>query len=686
MIFSYNFLQSFFKEKLPTPQKLADFLVAHSFEVEEIKKSGEDWTLDIKVLSSRAHDCFSHLGMAREIGALIGKKIELVKWDPKEDRGAKTANFVGVDIVGKKSCLRYTARMACNVKVGSSPKWIQKRLESCGFRPINNIVDVTNYVMLETGQPLHAFDFDKLSGSSKKKKIIVRYAKNGEKITSLDNKEYKLDASILTIADEKDVLAIAGIKGGKKAEIDKNTKNIVLESANFYSTDIRITSQSLGLKTDSSLRFEHEIDPSLTSFAINRAAQLIQEVAGGEVLTGMVDVYPKKVFQKKIILNLSRLKNILGTEIPKSEAIKILKNLQFEVKDLGKVFEVIAPTFRLDILIEEDLIEEIARIYGYEKVPNVLPQGILIPPKRNEMFFWSDFCRNILKEAGLCEVLNYSFVGEKEKEIFRFGNQALELENPMSQNQKYLRTSLVFNLLKNVKENLKYFEGVKIFEIGKIFRKEKGQIREKRMIAGAFAKIKGTEKKQLFYEAKGVLDSLFSGLGISGVWYDEYRPTPEDSNSFLWNIGKCAEVKTSDGKEFGFLGEISPAILERIGVEYPIVVFDLDSEKIYSFASEEHEYRQTSQHPSAIRDLAILVPQNILVEEVLNKIEIIGGGLVRDVDIFDIYEGEELSGKKSLAFHIIFQAEDRTLKSEEINSAMKKIIQAVEEMGWEIRK
>ncbi len=690
MIFSYNFLQSFFKEKLPIPQKLADILVLHSFEVESVKKTGDDWVLDVDILPNRAHDCFSHFGIAREFGALLGKKVETGNWNPTEDKSAKSSDFVEIKTKEKMACPRYTARVICDIKVGSSPEWMEKRLRSCGYRPINNIVDAANYVMIETGQPLHAFDFDMVSdGPSGKKEIIVRYAKPGEKIISLDNKEYKLNKSMLVIADNKEALAIAGIKGGKKAEINKNTKNIILESANFSPLGIRLTSRVLGLKTDSSLRFEHEIDPSLAPFAINRVAQLIQLGSKGKVLSGMIDLYPKKILKNKIYLELRRLNSLLGIEITKVEAIKILKDLDFKVKDTGKILEVIPPEFRLDINIEEDLIEEIARVYGYQKVPSVLPQGVLIPPKRNESLFWADFSRNILKEAGFSEVLNYSFVGEKEKDIFQFGNYAAELENPMSQNQKYLRTSLIFNLLKDIKENLKRFNEVKIFEIGKIFKKKKNNILEKIMMAGAISSI-GTEKKEeLFYGAKGVADSLFEGLGISDIWYDEYKPTPEDSIASFWEKGKCAEIKTKEGSEIGFLGEINSAILRKMEIGNPVVVFDLDFEKLCNIASEEHEYRPISQHPSAIRDLAVLVPEGILVEEVLNKIETVGGELIRDIDLFDIYEGEEFSGsnnKKSLAFHIIFQAEDRTLKPEEINGIMNKIVASLEGMEWEIRR
>ena len=691
MKFSYNWLQSFFKKKLSNPEKLAELLTMHSFEVAAVEKSGKDWILDIDILPNRAGDCFSHLGIAREIAAITGIKYEVSNIKFQENNKVKAKDFVQVLVKHKWACPRYAARVIIDVKVGLSPEWLKERLKTCGLRPINNIVDIANYVMLETGQPLHAFDGGKLEGG----KIIVRFAKEKEKITTLDGQRFDLDPEVLVIADEKKPVGIAGIKGGKIPEIDRKTKIVVLESANFNSQVIRHGSRKLNLKTDASLRFEHGIDPNLTEFAANRAAFLIQKLAKGKVAKGTVDIYPKKVLSKRIKLDLNYLRSLLGVEIPKKEIINILKRLNFQLAELRtRHVEVKVPTFRLDVSIPEDLIEEIARIYGYDKVPSVFPIAALIPPKRNLDIFWEDISKNILKEAGFTESYNYSFVSEKDKNIFG-DNNLIELENPLSQDFKYLRPSLMPNLLKNVQKNQKKFEKIKIFELGKIFRNNKGKPEEKRMLT---AVISGSQRdKSLFhpslrsgnefYQLKGVVDTLLNKLGISNVWYDEYKPTPEDSKISIWHLKKSAEVKV-DNEEVGFLGEISPRILADLKIEGRVCVFDLDFEKLSRLASEETIYQPVSRFPAAIRDIAILAPRQVRVEEVLNEIETAGGEILRDVDLFDIYEGEEMpGGKKNLAFHLIYQAKDRTLSSKEIDEIHNKIIKALEKNPeWQVRK
>ena len=700
MVFSYNWLQSFFKRKLPAPKKLAELLTSHFASVEEIKKKGNDFTLDIDIKPNRAGDCFSHLGIAREIAAILNLNFQLPETKIKEDKKLKPKDFVSVEVVGKGTCQRYTAKVITGVKIGNSPEWIKARLKICGLRPINNIVDIANYVMLETGQPLHAFDGEKLDGNPEgvasrpygAGKIIVRFAKEGEKITTLDGEKYDLDDDVLVIADSKKPVAIAGIKGGKLPEIDKKTKIVVLESANFNPQVIRRGSRKLNLKTDASLRFEHGIDPNLTEFGISRAAYLIQKIAKGKVVKGSIDIYPKKTIAKRINLDLSYLKSLLGVEISRSRIMDILKKLEFKIVHSPKeslrlptgqakfnILTVEVPTFRLDIFLQEDLIEEVGRIYGYEKIPVLFPVSALIPPKKNYEIFWEETTKNILKEAGFSEVYNYSFISEKDKNIFG-NNNLIELENPLSVDFKYLRASLIPNLLKNIQKNQKKAAKIKIFELGKIFRKNKEKLEEKRMLT---ATILGEE----FYQLKGVVDLLLNKIGISDVWYDNYKPTPEESKLSLWHSKKCAEIKIGQ-EEVGFLGEMSDKISETLKLSQKVVLFDLDFEKLAKLASEEHEFRPIPKYPSAVRDLAILVPPQVKVEEVLNVIEITGGTLVRDIDLFDIYEGEELpEGKKNLAFHLIYQAQDRTLSSKEIDQLHQKIIKTLEsEPEWQVRR
>jgi len=708
MKFSYNWLQSFFKRKLPIPQKLAEIIHMSVFEVEGIERTGNDFVLDIKVLPNRGSDCFSHAGLAREISAIknLPLTFEIEKLKITEDKTSKTKDLVSVEVKSKVACPRYNARVVIDVKVGPSPKWLRERLEVCGLRPINNIVDIANYVMLETGQPLHVFDAEKITG----KKLVVRYAKKGEKIVTLDEEKYDLDSEVLVIADSEKPLALAGIKGGKGPGIDSKTKTVVLEAANFNPQLIRTTSQKIDLKTDASLRFEYGLDPNLTNIAINRAAGLIQEIAGGKICQGLVDFYPKKVLPQKIKLEVEYVNTLLGVKISTAEIKNILTRLGLKIARTGAGdIDVVVPTRRRDLVLPEDLIEEVGRIFGYEKIPAKFPLASLAPPERNLDIFWENAAKNILKEAGFVEVYNDSFLAEEVVKVFGYNeqdaryigrrtaryseqdaryigrrtaryktNELVETLNPPSSDFRFLRPSLLPNLLKNIQTNSRNFSRIHIFELGKVFKE--GKPMEKLMLSGA---ILGNS----FYEAKGVVDTLFSRLGLTGVWYDEYRATPENSKVSLWHAKKSAEIKAGD-QEFGFLGEVSPRILSEMKISQPVVLFDIDFAKLQKFASEEYEYRPISKYPSAVVDIAILVPLEVKVEEVLNVMETAGGEILADTELFDIYEGEQLpQGKKNLAFHLIFQASDRTLSSKEIDDICGKIIKNLEQNPeWEVRK
>lgn len=687
MLFSFNWLKEYIEGKLPRVEKLAYHLTMKAFEVSSFskvirKKKLRDFLLEIDILPNRASDCLSYLGIAREISTILNLKFNPPKFKLKEFKKERTKDWIKIKIKDKENCLRYTGRVVKNIKVGPSPKEIKERIEILGFNSINNIVDILNYVMLEMGQPLHAFDLDKIEG----REIVVRKARNGEKIETLDGKKYNLTDKILIIADKKEPLALAGIKGGKKAEITSETKNILIESANFNSLSIRKSRQFLNLQTDASLRFEHGIDIDLTEKAIDRAVYLIQKYCGGKILKGKVDLIFQRPLPKIIKLSFEKLEKLSGVKISKNKVLEIFKNLEFKIlkKDREAVFLKI-PSFRKDIEREEDLIEEIVRIYGLEKIPERLPSFPLLPSKRNENIFWENIVKNFLKEMRLTEVYNYSFFGEREAKFFPL-EKIIEVKNPQSEKFKYLRCSLIPNLLRNIKENLRYFEEVKIFELGKIFLKEKNKILEKRNLTGAISR-RGDQKETLFYETKGILDSLFEELGIPDYFYDEYKISPADSPSFLWDFKNSAEIKV-DNKKIGFLGEINREILKKFDILENVIIFDIDFEKLQREAIEEVEYRPVSLFPSVIRDIAILVPLETKVIELLNIINSIGGELIRDVDLFDLYEGEPLpEGKKNVAFHIVYQARDRTLTSKEVEELHQKIIKAIEKNpNWEVRK
>ncbi len=700
MLFSYDWLQSFFPKKLPAPKKLAELLTLHSFEVQEIKKVNDDWVFDIDVTPNRS-DCFSHLGIAQECAAFLNSKLKTQNLKPQrkvarqprcfaqlKTQSLDIKNFIKIEVENKNDCLRYMGEVLLDVKVGESPEWMKKRLIACGVQPINNIVDIMNYTMLEVGQPLHAFDLDKISelqtGKKSKKKIIIRRAKRGEKIKTLDDKEYILDENILVIADQEKPLAIAGIKGGKIAEITSKTKNIFIESANFAPTLIRRASRSLNLRTDASFRFEHGLDPNLTEEALKKAVFLVREIAGGVVSGKKIDIYSKKTRPQKIKIYLSKLEKLSGIKIPTKEVKRIFKELNLKVlKEKGDSIEVEIPTYRQDLTLPEDLIEEILRIYGYEKINSYPPQISLTFPQKNPELFAQRKVKEILKELGFTEVYNYSFISEEDAGFFS-KEYIVELENPVSEKFQYLRPSLLVNLLRNAKDNLKFFEKFKIFEVGKIFQKQGSKILEKRNLAGM---IVGENRKEGFFVLKGYIDSLFDELGITDWFYDEFQPHPEDAKKMFWHLNKSAEIKVNQEK-VGFLGEISERILGHFDIKLPIYAFEIDFEKLIEFITEEKEYQEIPKFPSAVRDIALLVPMYEKTENVQKKIFAAGGNLLADVDLFDIYFGEALpEEKKNLAFHLIFQAKNRTLSSEEIDNLMKKIINSLEENPeWEVRR
>ncbi|MBU4082365.1 phenylalanine--tRNA ligase subunit beta [Patescibacteria group bacterium] len=651
---SYNWLQSFLNKKLPSPEKLADLLSSHSFETEVIERVGSDYALDVDVLPNRAHDCLGHLGVAREIGAILGMKVSnssVIASPAKQSsiamndeiaasrtpRNDRVKDFLKIKVGDKKLCPRYTARMMVDVKVGPSPEWIQERLKVCGLKPINNIVDTVNYVMLETGQPMHAFDFDKIAGEPKT--LIIRRAKKGEKIISLDNETYELDENILVIADEKSPLCIAGMKGGKDAEIDKETKRIVLEAANFDSRIIRKAFNQLKLRTDASWRFENQLDPNLTSSAMDMAVALID----GQILKGVVDIYPNKVKPKTIKLDAKKVRSLLGVNISDKEIVAILKKLGFEIKNK---FQVTVPTCRLDISIQEDLIEEIGRLYGFEKIPSRLPLAALIPPKRNDDLIYQNKIKDILVNLGFSEALNYSLIGDAE----------IELANPISQEQKYLRPSLALNLLKNIESNKRYFNEVRLFEIGRVFERDNNKVIEKKKLGAALF-------PSDFYRLKGIIETLLNKMQISDVWYEDELEGD--------NLKRAKVIVGND--LLGWIGDN---------------IFELDFEKIVELATEERIYSPPSKYPAVVRDVALLVEPGTKIVEVMNLINTAGGSLISDVDLFDMYEGEEIpDGKKSLAFRVIYQADDHTLTDKEVNALQEKVMKALEdEGGWEVRK
>lgn len=707
MKFSYNLLQEYFKEKLPEPEKLANVLTMHSFEVEGVEKSGDDYILNIDILPNRMPDCGGHFYLAKEIftvlnyGGLLSKnsfKSKKTARLPFKQNSEKN-KLLKIKIENNNLCPRYFGIKMKGVETRESPEWLKIRLESLGINSINNLVDAANYAMLILNQPLHIFDADKIDEG-----IFVRNAKKGESILTLDNKKYDLNENILVIADHECPLAIAGIKGGKKAEVDFGTKNIIIEAANFDRSAIRKASQILNLRTDASVRFGAGIDPNLVLEAMPLIVSLIKELGGKGKIVEIKDVYSKftsirgrseKKISKNIILGFDKIKKVLAAPISLDEVKKILKAFDFKfsvsLKKGATLFEVEIPTVRQDLEIEEDMIEEIGRVYGYEKINPISPSGTLIPgvqDEENNTYQFLKIIKNFFAGQGFNEVYNYSFVGENDLEIFGVDEKEnnfrfFELENPLSPDLKFLRPLLIFNMLRAASLNLKNYDEFRLFEIGKIFSPDG----EKRHLAGILARKEGGGS-EMFYKAKGVLSVLIKILGISDFIFSE-NLAPKTANPFLHPYR--AGVIKINGKEIGFLGEIKSEVLKNYDIKNGnVVYFEIDFDAFCKDAEREREFEPFSRFPSVTRDLSLFVPYNTRIVEVEDIINNMGGEFLFDSDLFDIYEDDKFasaSWRKSLTFRLVFESKERTLTDKEVDAIMDKIFKALEEKdGWEVRK
>jgi len=678
--FSYSLIKKLVPA-IKSKRDLINKLNLHFFEAEDL--SGN--VLDISIPPNRFSDAASHIGIGREVSAILGIKMrtyadytqkcaEVFRVSPRSVRASQRFR---VEVQDKNLCPRYVAQYFENIKVGPSPKWVKDVLVDCGLRPINNVVDIMNYAMLETGQPLHAFDYDKLVTSDKRQAtIIVRRAKKGEKITTLDDKSYELNKNILVIADIKRPLAIAGIKGGKEAEIDKNTKRIVVESANFNGVNIYKSSKTLKLSTDASLRFSHNISPELTIIGLNRASQLLAEVSGAKA-GQIVDVNFTKSRKKIIKFNLEKFNQFIGLNLDVKTVRLYLERLGFKInqnqKSRRKVgiptetsglitqnsFLVEAPLLRQDIKLFEDLAEEAIRLHGYNRLKSRPPHIYLHLSGFEDQIVLKDKIRKVLIAAGLSEVSNYTFIGETDLVFGKnWGDKVVELENPISAQLKYLRPSLAPHLLKNIEGNFRFFDEVKIFEIGKtFFRDNKNKLNEKLILGIALA---SKNNGQVFFELKGIIKEFFGKIGL----VDYLMPEMADGNNYLQS-NEVLKIE-SDGAVIGYLGGVNKSF-----VKGDAALAEIDLDALLKLVVEEHEYRPLPKYPSMMRDISILVEPTVRVGEIMQAIQEVDLKYIEDVDLIDEYD---VASKRSLTFRVIFQAQDRTLTNKEINQEMEKIV------------
>lgn len=697
MRFSYNWLKELTGLK-DSPEELAEFLTLRAFEVERVEKSGHDWALDIsgKTIGPRMADASGHLGMAREIAALKELRMKNDTLRISEDTKRKTSDFLEVRIENLDDCSRYTARVIMGAKIAPSPAWLEERLAACGIQPINNAVDAAHYIMLETGQPLHVFDADKISGTDKKT-IIIRRARAGERLAALDGITYELNPDILVIADSERALAIAGIKGGADSGIGETTSAIIIEAANFHPARIRMASQKLKLRTDASLRFEHGLDPNSTINAADRLAALIQRIAGGTIAGGYTDYYPRKLKPAAIPFRTDYANRLIGINETPAAYRQIFQTLGWSVKAMKKnTLTIMPPTARMDIRIEEDLIEEAARIIGYDHILAKPPAVALSPVPRNDELFWESRIQDALVGLGFTESILSAFTGPHEMELFGMtGAEAVSLQNPANPESTTLVPRAAIRYIASTAENLRHAERVMFFGIAKSFIKKQTPagttVDEKKHLILTLAQ-KGTTGIDEFYQLKGALDQSLETLGIDEHAYrtpqaGKPKAKREVKYSALFHPHRVAEI-VINGTYVGILGEVASVISDRLKARARIIAAELDFNTLWSAARDSVEFCPIGKFPAVMRDIAILVPANTLAETVQNILENIGGALLIDTDMFDYFQDDEMSTAemKSLAFHLIFQSPERTLTEREVDALLQKITAALEEQDWEIRK
>jgi len=632
-----------------------------------------DAVLEINVTPNRP-DCLSHLGVAREVGAIVGKKFTKPEITLKETSIlAKT--WISVEIKDPVACPRYSARVIYDLKIAPSPSWLKKKLESVGIRSINNVVDITNYVLMETGHPLHAFDHEFIHG----KKIIVRKAEAGEEFITLDEKKHRLTKDDLLICDAERAIAIAGVMGGLNSEVQDTTTTVVLESAYFDPFTIRKTAKRLGYATEASQRFERGTDPNNTLYAVHRASQLFTEIAGGKVAQGVIDEYPQPLKEWDVVLRPSRVSKVLGCDIPKKKMLSILENLGLAVAVEGNdSIRVTVPTFRHDLKQEIDLIEELIRHYGFDKIE---PQKYVQVPLKHPLDEQNatEEIRDILVGLGFQETLNNSMVSEKHVFSVEPNPTPVVVQNPLSPENAFLRTSLIPGLLDAVQWNKnRSIHNLRFFEIGKIFQSQKKSLPKERLaVAGTISGLvrfkpfwgeKDTESD--FFHLKGMMEVLFERLKVEG-----YELKPWDHASLKSDVSLAVFCGS---KTIGYLGEMKKSVLEQWDITDRVFVFEIFLQDLNASRSRKITFSPIPKFPSIKRDLALIVDENIPIRTIKEHIQKKGGKKLVSVGVFDLYKGPQVpSGKKSVAISLTFISPSRTLKEKEIDPIMASIVKTL---------
>lgn len=648
MLLSLNWLSDFLKIN-KSAKEIADKITLSLSEVEKIIKVGDDWVLEIenKALTHRP-DCFSQVGLATEVAAFFNLPLNLTsdKYPEPDLKNTKGKLPLTVKIKNSKLVNRYEAVVLTNIKVSDSPAFIKKRLKSCNVRPINNVVDITNYVMLELGQPLHAFSYDKIS----KKQIIIRNAKKNEKIVTIDEVTQNLDEDMTVIADGNKAVALAGIMGGKDSEITKNTTVVVLESANFNPLITRQTSKKLGLRTEAVTRFEKGLDPNLTHQALLKAVFLLKKYAGAAVSSKIIDLYTNKKTQTRVETSGKYINSLLGLSLTANEIVNLLQRLQLRCKVSGDKILVTVPTYRRDLVIDADIAEEVARIYGYDNIPTTLPQGLIKPPPSNASLVNERKIKLFLSSIGFAEAPLSSFIGKENIKYSGSGEETyLKLLNPIAEEKKYLRKSLLPGLLFAAKANLRYFNSFSLFDIGRIFKpKLKGELPlEQKKLAGILV-------GKSYFEVKGVVEAIFEFLSIG------FPAVTKSDNHTLYHKEASAKIP-----EYGNFGEVSSTVLDFLNTKKNVSVFEIDFDLLVKHSAKVNFYKPIPEHPPVIEDFSFIFSKDIKIGNVINYLKKIDP-IINSIEIINEYE-------TTYTFRLTFLDPKKPLTKADIIPVRKKI-------------
>lgn len=627
-------------------------------------------------ITSNRPDCFSIIGLARETAATFDKKFTVPEVKFSEN-GENISDTISVEVLDKDKCQRYCARMVKNVKIGPSPSWMQERLRACGVRPINNIVDITNYVLLEYGQPMHAFDLRDLADN----KIIVRRAENGEVIKTLDEQDRTLTNDDLVIADGKRAVAIAGVMGGFNSEVKDDTTTVIFESATFDGSSVRLTAQRVGLRTEASSRYEKGLDYNNTVPAVERACQLVEELGCGENVGGMIDVMGNVTDMKTLPFRPDKINTFLGTDISTEQMVKYFDALEIKT-DLNNM-TVTPPSFRPDLEGEADIAEEVARFYGYDKIPVTLLSGEATCGKKTDRQAAQDSIMEILTAHSMYEIYTYTFTSPSVFDKLNVPDgsplrNAVKISNPLGEDTSIMRTTTIASMLDILSRNYNYRNpSAKLFEIGKVFIPSD----DKKLPDEPYKITMGMYGNNAdFFDIKGICEELFAGLNVQNVKYTAVNDNP------TFHPGRCAKIMAG-GKTLGIIGEIHPAVCRKYGLETSVYVGELDFENIFLNIKTDIKFKELPKYPAVTRDIAMLVDKTVPVADIEEIVKKASGKLLESISLFDVYEGEQIpEGKKSVAYNAVYRASDRSLTGDEVQKVFDKAVKNLEhQLGAQLR-